>query len=169
MKAPLKNSSCRGVSVFELLIVALMVAVVLGFALVNFVQGQRAIMRTTTATELATVLQKARLDSMRRSAKDVAGMAQVKILNNRIYSIAVDADNDGNLDVPQVMTLPEEKGVDIGGPFPKNFIFDWLGQTVDEQNRRTNMQPVMIKNSSGASVIAISETGKPVVVGPTNQ
>ncbi len=164
MSAPLNHSSCRGISILEILIVILMIAVVMGFVLVNLVQSQKAIIRASTATELATLLQKARLDSMRRTAKNMDQMAQVKIFNRRIYSMTLDGDNDGNLDVPLVMNLPEEKDAEIAGPFPKTFIFDWLGQTVDEQNHRTQMNPVLVRNSSGATAITISETGKPVVV-----
>lgn len=170
MQAPLThqpNSSARGFSVFELLIVVAMVSVIAGFVLLNLFQGRQSVARTATASELANHLHKARLDSMRRNAKEMSQMAQVKIFNRRFYSVAIDADGDSQLDVPLVMALPEEKGVEIQGPFPKTFIFDWLGQPVDAQNHHTNPQPITIVNSAGASSIKFTETGKVIVV-PSN-
>lgn len=164
MNAPLKNSHPRGFSLLELLIVVAMISVISGFAVLNYVQGSRAVSRTNAAVELANHLQKARNDSMRRRPKDVDQMAQVKVFNRRFYSVAVDGDGDGYLDIPLVMSFPEEQGVEIKGPFPKTFIFDSLGQTVDSQNQRISAHPVTVSNSSGASAITFSETGKVIVV-----
>jgi type II secretory pathway pseudopilin PulG len=167
MNAPLihkRLGNAAGVTVIDLLIAVAMIGVITGFLLVNYFQGRRAIDRTKTAVEFANYLQKARLDSMRRSAKDIDEMAQVRVFNRRFYSVALDADGDGQLDIPLVMTLPAEQGVEINGPFPKTFIFDWLGQTVDAQNIHTTPEPINVSNSSGASTIKFTETGKVVVV-----
>ena len=101
---------------------------------------------------------------MRRNARDINQMAQVRVFNRRFYSIAIDGDNDGQLDVPLVISLPEEPGVEISGPFPKNYIFDELGQTVDGQNQRMTPPPMIVGNGSGASAIKFSDDGKIVVV-----
>lgn len=158
------KQNARGFSVPELLLVMAMIAVIAGFAVVSLVRGNRTADRTNTAVELANYLQKARLDSMRRSAKDINQMAQVKIFNRRFYSLAIDGDNDGYLDVPLVMSLPEQPGVEINGPFPKTYIFDWQGQTVDSQNHRLAPAPMTIGNSSGASAIKFSDDGTITVV-----
>ena len=142
-----------------------MLAAILGFALVSFVRAGRSVDRTSAATEIATYLQKARLDSMRRNARDITQMAQVKVFNRRYYAVTFDGDNDGNLDVPLVKSLPEKMGVEFEGPFPKTYIFDWLGQTVDAQNQRVVSPIVVVGNSSGASSIRFDNQGK-VVVGP---
>jgi type II secretory pathway pseudopilin PulG len=148
----------------ELVIVVAMVGVISGFAIVSFVRASRTGDRTKTAVELANYLKKARVDSMRRNAKDVNQMAQVKVFNRRFYSIAVDGDNDGQLDIPLVMSLPEEPGIEINGPFPRTYIFDWMGQTVDSQNQRVTPAPMVVGNGSGASAIKFDIDGKIVVV-----
>jgi type II secretory pathway pseudopilin PulG len=158
------KQNARGFSVTELLLVFAMVSVIAGFAVFSLVRGTRTTNRTNTAVEIANYLQKARLDSMRRNAKEVNQMAQVKIFNRKFYSIAIDGDNDGYLDVPLVMTLPDQPGLEINGPFPKTYIFDWQGQTVDSQNYRMAPQPLTVGNSSGASAIKFSEDGKITVV-----
>ena len=91
-------------------------------------------------------------------------MAQVKVFNRRFYSIAIDGDKDGYLDVPLVMSLPEQPGVEINGPFPKTYIFDWQGQTVDSENHRVAPAPMTVSDGSAASAIKFSDDGKIVVV-----
>jgi hypothetical protein len=91
-------------------------------------------------------------------------MAQVKVFNRRFYSVALDGDNDGQLDIPLVISLPEEPGVEINGPFPKTYIFDGQGQTVDSQKQRVAAQPMTVGNASGASAIKFSDDGKITIV-----
>jgi prepilin-type N-terminal cleavage/methylation domain-containing protein len=153
-----------GFSVTELLLVVAMISVVAGFVVLSLVRGNRAAYRTNTAVEIAGYLQKARLDSIRRNAKDLSQMAQVKIFNRKFYSIVVDGDGDGNLDIPLVKTLPEQTGAEINGPFPKTYIFNWQGQTVDSENNRVTPPSLTVGNSSGASAIKFSDEGKIVVV-----
>lgn len=166
MPLPLTASkqNIRGFSKTELLLVGVMVLMVTGFAVASLVRASRTVDRTKTAIELANYLKKARVDSMRRGAVDVNQMAQVRIFNRRFYSIAIDGDNDGQLDIPLVMSLPEDPGVEINGPFPKTYIFDWLGQTVDLQNQRVMPPPMIVGNGAGASAIKFEIDGKIVVV-----
>ena len=167
MKAPLtpnKLSNAAGLAAFELLVVIAILSLIAGFAVFSLVRGNHTAYRTNTAVEIAGYLQKARSDSMRRNAKDLNQMAQVKIFNRRFYSIAIDGDGDGNLDVPLVKNLAEQAEVEIGGPFPKTYIFNWQGQTVDSQNNRVAPPSIVVGNSSGASAIKLNDDGKVVVV-----
>jgi prepilin-type N-terminal cleavage/methylation domain-containing protein len=154
----------RGFSVTELLCVVAMISVIAGFVVVSLVRGNRTAHRTDAAVEIANYLQKARLDSMRRNTKDINQMAQVKIFNRKFYSLTIDGDNDGYLDVPLVMSLPEQPGLEINGPFPKTYIFNWQGLTVDSENQRLTSEPMTIGNSSGASAIKFSDDGTITVV-----
>lgn len=157
-------NDAAGLSAIEVLIVLAMVCVIAGFVCFKLIQGNRTTYRQSTAVDFANFLQKARLDSMRRQVDDINQMAQVKVFNRRSYSIAIDADGDGQLDIPLVMNLPAEQGIEMNGPFPKTYIFDGLGQTVDPLNRRISPQPVTLSNSSGASAVKFSETGDVTVV-----
>ena len=167
MTAPLTLKRLRnadGLSAFDLLLVIAIVSMIAGFLVFSFVRGNDSTYRTATAVEIAGYLQKARSDSMRRNARDFTQMSQVKIFNRRFYSIAIDGDGDGNLDVPLVKSLPEQTGVEISGPFPKTYIFNWQGQTVDLQNNSVASPPIVVGNSSGASAIQFNADGKVVVV-----
>ncbi|MDQ2936903.1 MAG: hypothetical protein M3R67_05280 [Acidobacteriota bacterium] len=165
MRTPLTFSkrTVRGFSIIEFLLILTMVSVITGYAWVSYVRERRATARTNTALELATCLQKARIDSMRRNAKDIDQMAQVKVFNRSMYSVAIDGDGDGYLDTPLVTRL-ENQGVEINGPFPKTFIFDWLGQTVDAQKHRSPPAVITVGNGAGASAVKFTETGDIVVV-----
>jgi hypothetical protein len=167
MKAPLiKNrfNDAAGRSVLDLLILASMILVIGGFVLFNYFREHRAIARTKTATDFATNLQKARLDSMRRKVTDISQMAQIKVFNRKFYSVAVDGDGDGNLDAPLVLTVPAEQDVAINGPFPKSYIFDARGLTVDLLNHPVAPEPITVSNGGGASAITFSENGNITVV-----
>jgi len=123
MKAPLtlkKLSNADGLSAFDLLLVIAIVIMVSGFLVVSFVRGNRSASRTTTAVEIAGYLQKARSDSMRRNATDLNQMSQVKIFNRRFYSIAIDSDGDGNLDV-RYDSDATRKAFDSAGVFVAGF------------------------------------------------
>ncbi len=158
------KQNARGLSVIELLLIIAMVSVIAGFVVVSLARGNRTVDRTNTAVQIANYLQKARLDSMRRQVKDIDQMAQVKVFNRRSYSIAIDADGDGQLDIPLVMNLPAEQGIEMNGPFPKTFIFDALGQPVDSLNRRISSELIIISNSSGVSAVKFSDSGEVIVV-----
>jgi len=161
------KSTARGVSGVDLLIVIAMAAVIAGFAVFSLVRANRTTNRSNYAVDIANHLQKARQDSIRRKPTELNQMAQLKVFNRRFYSIAVDADSDGYLDVPLVISLPESTGVEIGGPFPKTYIFDSEGQTVDEKLRRVVPAAIKVGNSSGASNITFSDDGK-ITVAPAN-
>jgi len=162
------KQTALGVSGTDLLIVIAMATAIIGFTVVSLVRGSRASDRTNFAVEIANQLQKARLDSIRRKPVALDQMAQLKVFNRRFYSIAIDADSDGYLDVPLVISLPENTGVEINGPFPRTYIFDAEGRTVDEALRPLAPLPLTIGNSGGASVVKFTSDGK-ITVAPAGQ
>ena len=167
MKAPLtqkKLSNDAGVSKVELLIVLAMLFVVGGFVIFKLVGSPKAEARANVSRELGGYLEKARSDSMRRKATEINEMAQVKVFNGKFYSVAIDANGDGHLDIPLVMSFPAEQGVEFQGPFPKTFIFDGNGRNVDLNKRPVPFQPVILSDNSGKSAVKLSETGQAVVV-----
>jgi Tfp pilus assembly protein FimT len=163
-QTPKKFSNASGVSAVEVLIIAAMVCIVAGFVCLKLIRGSDASSRQSTAIDFANHLQKARLDSIRRQVKDISQMAQVKVFNRKSYSMAIDGDGDNQLDAPLVMNLPAEQGIEVNGPFPKTFIFDGFGHTVDSQNQPLRPEPVTLSNSAGSSAVKFSETGEVIVV-----
>jgi type II secretory pathway pseudopilin PulG len=157
-----------GLSTIELLLVIGMVSVIAVFAVISLFRPNRSAYRTNIAVEIANHLQNARIDSIHRKAKTVNQMGQVRIIDRRTYSIVIDGNNDGYLDYPVVMNLPEELGVEFSEPFPKTFVFDGYGETVDLEANPIKPQPMILEDSSGSTAIKISDDGKITVV-PTGK
>jgi len=161
---PKQRGNEAGLTKVELLIVVAMISVVIGFAVCKLLRGPAPVGRATVSRDLAGYLEKARSDSMRRNATEVSQMAQVKIFNGKFYSVAIDANGDGQLDIPLVMSFAADQGVEFKGPFPKTFIFDGNGQNVDLDNRPIPFQPLILSDGSGNTAVKMSETGQAVVV-----
>ena len=153
-----------GFSIFELLIVVLMVSVITGYGIVRFRSSQVAIARVNAAQEFVAYLEQARLDSNRRQTNRVDQMAYVTVVDNKTYSYTIDANSDGWLDAPKQVTITTANNLRIKGPFPKTFRYDSLGRTVDFNNNVIAPPLVVFTNSKGTSTVLLSAGGKPVVV-----
>ena len=164
MKSPVLRKSSAGFSIFELLIVVLMVTVITGYAIVRFRSSEVAIARVNAAQEFVAYLEQARLDSNRRQTNKVDQMACVSVVDNKTYSYMIDANSDGLLDAPKNITIATANSLRIKGPFPKIFRFDPLGRIVDSGNNVVEPSLVVFTNSRGTSTVLLSAGGKPVVV-----
>jgi Tfp pilus assembly protein FimT len=168
MIAPLSNnkfSDARGVSVLELLIVIAMISVITGFALMQVVEARQDITRENAAQQLAAYLEKARLDSVRRHPGAAAEMAQVSIINASFYSVTIDADGDGTLDAPRVISMPAESNLQFNTPYPRTIYFNWRGRTVDGAGNPATPDFVSLTHGHGSSRIDLTPAGQPSLVG----
>ncbi len=168
MIAPLSTdrfADARGVSILELLIVIAMVSVIIGFALMQVVEGRQDMTRENAAQQLAAYLEKARLDSVRRHPNLPAEMAQVSIINASFYSVTIDANGDGALDAPRVFSMPAESNLQFNTPYPRTIYFNWRGRTVDNAGNPANPDFVSLTHSHGSSRIDLTPAGAPSLVG----
>ena len=167
MKAPLiktRSGSDAGFSVVELLIVALMISVLVGFAITQIARAKQNMARANAVKELATNIEKARLDSVRRHATTSAQMAQVAIINANFYSVTLDANGDGVLDAPRVIGMPADSNLTIqNGSFPRTILFNWRGRTVDSFGNSVEPDSVMIGNSHGSTTVSITKVGQTAI------
>jgi prepilin-type N-terminal cleavage/methylation domain-containing protein len=157
-----KNNS-RGFSVIELLIVVSIISVVCGFALMQITRARQVMIRENAARQFAGYLEKARIDSLRRHPMTTAQMAQVSILNTTYYSVTVDANGDGALDAPRVVSLGTD-GLQLNGPFPRTIYFNWRGRTVDAAGNVASPSFVTISNTL-TSQINLTTSGQPSLDG----
>src|SRR3954471_15661457 len=86
----MKTRGERGVSIIEILIVALMIMIVAAFAVMQIGAAQRAMRLTNSAREFLGWLEKARLDSVRRHAMSNGEMASITLNNNNTYTVIID-------------------------------------------------------------------------------
>lgn len=164
---PSKHTSSgeRGFSVLELLIVVAMISVLVGFALLQVAEARQDLARENTAQQLAAYLEKARLDSIRRRPATTAQMAQVSILNANFYSVTIDANWDGTLDAPRVISVPAGSNLQFNTPFPRTIYFNWRGRTVDAAGNPPTPHFVSLTHSYGTSTIDLTLAGQPSLVG----
>ncbi len=169
MKAPLTSkrpNDTAGFSIIELLIVASIISVVCGFALMQITRARQVMIRENAARQLGSYLEKARVDSLRRHATASAQMAQVTIINATFYSVTIDADGNGTLDAPKVISLPGNPGLQFNTPFPRTIYFNWRGRTVDAAGNVALPAFVTISNTYGSSQIDLTTAGQPSMQGP---
>jgi len=168
MKAPLTQktlSNAAGVTVLELLIVMMMIAVMSGFALMQIVGARQVMIRANAAQEFVGYLEKARRDSVRRRpVPTTAEMAQVSIVNATYYSVTIDADGNGALDAPKVISLPVNTDLQFNGSFPRTIYFDWRGRTVNSTGTISPVSTITISSSAyGSTSINVSDAGQAVI------
>ena len=168
MKPPLMTKSAAdaaGFSVLELLIVAVMISVLVGFAITQIAQAKQNMTRANAVRELATYIEKARLDSVRRHATTSAQMAQVAIINPNFYSVTLDTNGDGSVDAPRVIGMPADSNLTIqNGTFPRTIMFNWRGRTVDSfGNPTADPDPVTIGNTYGSTTVRITNAGQTAI------
>ncbi len=160
------NKDTRGFSVIELLIVASIISVVSGFVLLQVTRARQVMVRENAARALASYLEKARVDSLRRHPTASAQMAQVSLINATFYSVTIDADGNGVLDAPKVFSLPANSSLQFNTPFPRTIYFNWRGRTVDAAGNVAAPPFVTISNTYGSSRIDLTTAGQPTLQGP---
>ena len=153
----------KGFSVLELLIVVSIISVLSGFALMQITRARQAMIRENAAREFAGYLEKARVDSVRRHATASSQMAQVSIINSTYYTVTIDANGDGALDTPKVVSLAADSLV-LNGPFPRTIYFNWRGRTVDSAGNIALPNYVTISNTL-TSRIDLTTAGQPSLAG----
>jgi hypothetical protein len=83
-------------------------------------------------------------------------MAQITVLNESFYSVTMDQDGDGALDVPRVVDLQGQQ-LTIDGPYPRTYLFDKSGKAVDSSGAAVPQTVVTIGNRSGKTVVKVSD------------
>ncbi|HEX3280815.1 MAG TPA: tetratricopeptide repeat protein [Pyrinomonadaceae bacterium] len=153
----------NGFTVIELMIVLTIISVLSGFALLQITRARQAMIRENAARQFAGYLEKARLDSLRRHPATSGQMAQVSIINATFYTVTIDANGDGALDAPTVVSLVPD-GLQLNGPFPRTIYFNWRGRTVDASGNVASPSFVTISNTL-TSRIDLTTEGQPSLSG----
>ena len=150
-----KSSTSAGFSVLDMLIVVVIVAIIVTYILGQISTIQKPLARTNAAQRLTAYVQTARSDSMRRHASEITRMAQITVVDAQGYNVSLDANGDGNLDPPIFVDLKDQK-LKIDGPFPRMYMFDAQGRTVDPARNPITSGSITISNGSGKSVINLT-------------
>jgi Tfp pilus assembly protein FimT len=157
MKPKTNNRRADGFATVDFLIVAVIILIIVTYAWTAVMQAQRWQAREGAARQFAGFVERARSDSTRRRATDPRQMAQITVLNETYYSVTIDQDGDGALDVPRVVSLQQ---LTIDGPYPRTYMFDRTGKAVDSSGNAIQQTVVTFANRSGKSVVKVSDDGQ---------
>lgn len=120
-----KHGRQNGFTLLQVLIVVLVIAVIGGMAVFGIVQARQRIRLTNSARLLASYLEKARVDSIRRHATELDQMAGVTINNDdSSYTVRIDFDGNGTVDTLNVVL---DNGIKFVG-HKYLTAFDWRGR-----------------------------------------
>ena len=162
--SPTNRNGSAGFSVLDMMIVVVIVAIIVTYVLGQIRTIQRPLARTNAATRLTAYVQTARSDSIRRHASEINRMAQISVVDAHGYNVSLDANGDGNLDPPVFVDLKDQK-LKIDGPFPRMYMFDAQGRTVDPSRNPITSGSITLSNGSGKSVINLVNPTPPVKSG----
>ena len=145
-----------GFSAIELLVTALILAVVTGLGLIGVTRARASVRLSSAAREYASYIEKARLFSIRSHADNDAERASITINEDKAsYNVTLDLDGDGDLDTTTV-TLPSGVTFDT----VETIAFDWRGRTMSTVGGITSPNAqVSITINNGSDTISIDVTG----------
>ncbi|HEX3229931.1 MAG TPA: GspH/FimT family protein [Pyrinomonadaceae bacterium] len=147
-----KSITSAGFSVLDMLIVVVIVSIIVTYILGQISTIQKPLARTNAAQRLTAYVQTARSDSIRRHASEINRMAQITVVDAQGYNVSLDANGDGNLDPPVFVDL-KDQNLKMDGPFPRMYMFDAQGRTVDPGRNPITSGAITLSNGSGKSVI----------------
>ena len=178
----------HGYSLIETMIVLVIAAIIITFAVAGFGSSQTQFNRQNIARELKVSLERARFDSVKRRAVNTADLAEVKILSATSFSVKTDINQNGMLDASETRTINfnGQNGVRLVGNslvFPITINFDRYGRiTAKDGTSPTpqNITPIFTictnnctaanATASNADVIYVSPSGTvAMLVGGSSQ
>ena len=126
------DSRQSGVTIAELIVVMVVIAVIVGFALLQRGGADEVFKRQNAAQGLKSALERARFDSVKRRAD--AGAIQAKVLVNATsFTLTTDRDQDGVLNatddqVTDISGLNVVIAGDVGATLPVTVTFNQRGE-----------------------------------------
>ena len=134
-----KPMAQRGFSMMQLLITLAVVSIVSGLAVFGIASARQRIRLSNSSRLLASYVEKARVDSVRRHPTDGSQMAGIEVLNRTTYRVKMDFDGDGVMETKDVNL---DDGV-IFASDPIALAFDWRGRLVDLPTTEIKISIVM--------------------------
>ena len=126
----------RGASILEVIIVLVIVGIMVTFAIISLKGAPDNLSRQNVARQFKVYLERARFDSIKRRTNVCSDMSRVSILDSKSFSLTIDSNQNGRLDVPdetQVITVSNPRDMQIVGSaltLPVTIRFDERGHAL---------------------------------------
>ncbi|MDQ3322790.1 MAG: prepilin-type N-terminal cleavage/methylation domain-containing protein [Acidobacteriota bacterium] len=169
-----RNSvSQRGYSLIEIMIVLVITAILVTFAIARFGNAGTNFKRQNISRELKVNLERARFDSVKRRAENTA-RAEVTLVNATSFTVKTDMNQNGTLDASDTKTIDftGQSNVKIVGDalvFPITIQFDRYGRIEAKDKTEKDITPIFTICTDGcaadnatpanADVIYVSPSG----------
>lgn len=146
-----KLSQESGFSLQELLIVAVILSVLSGFALIKLSSARASMRVQNSVRQLASYMEKARVDAVRRH-----GQASVEFTTPTSYTATLDFNNNG-VPVPRSYTF--EQGVALATSELPTVTFNWRGRTQTETGGSSCVTTFSVTNGTDGLSVDVSGSG----------
>jgi len=171
--------SQRGISIIEILIVLVVVAILSTVAISQLGRSKTDLQRQRIAREFKVYLERARFDSVKRRAVNVSEMSKITLESATSFSVAIDFNGNGTLETTETrqvdFTRRSEAQIIVSDTlnYPVTIRFDQRGHitATDNSTPAKDITPVFTICSSNcsatspeATIISISPTGTVAVL-----
>ena len=164
-----KPAGQAGVTLIELLIVIVIIAIVAGFALLRKGSANEQFKRQNVAQQLKVALERARFDSVKRRGDAAAVQAKIVVTTNS-YTLTTDRNHDGTItSADDLSTDLNGQNIVIGGQggtvLPKTIYFNQRGETVDSSGNSISASFYVCNVSCSApangtaNIVMVTSTG----------
>jgi Tfp pilus assembly protein FimT len=164
-----KSNTQAGITVVELLVVCVVIAILAGFAMMQRGGANEQFQRQNIARELKFAFERARFDSVKRRADVTSSMAKVSVESGS-FTLATDRDMDGTItNADDFQTSFSGQNVVIAGrgssTVPMTIYFDQRGETVNSSGAPMSASFYVCNvscaspGSDDANIVMITPTG----------
>ena len=159
----LPKENQKGFSVFELLVVIVIIGILSALAVANFKRADVHLQRQNVSRQLKIYLDRARFDSIKRNASNFDNPSKIVIISPTLYSLTLDSNMNGVLESSEtrLISISDAGGVTISGAspvFPLTVTFNNRGQVRAFNGNNLQISPVFTVCEKGCTAATADQS-----------
>ena len=169
-----------GFTLIEVMIVLVLLGILTTLAVLNFRDAKIDLQRQRIAREFKVYLERARFDSVKRSADDINNMSKITLNNPSSFTAAIDLNENGVLDTTDIRQVDFDQRSDTQITvsetlsYPVTVRFNQRGQINVKDNSGNDVNPIFticskncdeeLPNNKDLTIISVSTSGTVAVL-----